>query len=67
MPEKSEFVHHILCESPFISGDFYAIQPLIVWHILGAYFFANMGGGGGQNCFSKFLTRGNVLSLLFCF
>ena len=37
MPQKSEFVchksrlvHHILCERPFISGDFYAIRPLIL-------------------------------------
>ena len=31
-------MHHILCESPFISRDFYAIRPLILWHILGSYF-----------------------------
>ena len=44
MPQKSElvcrksrFVHHSLCESPFISRDLYAIQPLILCHILGAY------------------------------
>ena len=35
---KSRFVHHILCESAFISRDLYAIRPLILWHILGAYF-----------------------------
>ena len=53
MPEKSEFVchksrfvHHILCESPFISGDFNAIRPLILWHILGAYFLLIWGGAG---------------------
>ena len=46
-------MHHILCESPCISRDFYAIRPLIVWHISGSYFFANMGGGGGQNCFQR--------------
>ena len=26
-------------------------MPPIVWHVLGTYFFANMGGGGGQNDF----------------
>ena len=31
-------MHHILCESPFISRDFYAIRPLILWHILGTFF-----------------------------
>ena len=31
---KSRFVHHILCGSPFISRDFYAIRTLISWHIL---------------------------------
>ena len=35
---KSWFVHHILCECPSISRDFYAMRPLIWWHILGAYF-----------------------------
>ena len=29
MCHKSRFVHHILCESPFISRDFYVIRPLI--------------------------------------
>ena len=46
---------HIFCRNPLILTDFYAIQTPIVWHILGAYFggifFANMGGGGGQNYF----------------
>ena len=44
MPSKSEFVchknqfvHHIVCESSCNSRDFYAIRPLILWHILGAY------------------------------
>ena len=32
-------------ESPFISGDFYAIRPLIVWAYVGSIFIANMGGG----------------------
>ena len=33
-------MHHILCESPFIPREFYAIRvrPLILWHILGSYF-----------------------------
>ena len=45
MPQKSEFVchesrfvHHILCESPFMSRDFYAIRLLMSWHILGGIF-----------------------------
>ena len=42
---KSRFVHHILCESPFISRDFYAIRPLILWDILGAYFLLIWGVG----------------------
>ena len=29
------------------------MRPLILWHILGAFFFANTGGGGGQNCFDN--------------
>ena len=44
-------MHHILCESPFISRDIYAIRPLILWHILGAYFLQIWGVGGGQNYF----------------
>ena len=51
MPQ-SQFVHHILYESfLFFQGIFYAIRPLISWHILGAYFLIFFGGGGGQNCF----------------
>ena len=38
-------MHHILCESPFISRDFYAIRPLILWHILGSYFLLIWGVG----------------------
>ena len=38
MPQKSGFVHHILCESPFIPRDFYAIRPLI-YGIFWVYFF----------------------------
>ena len=38
-------MHHILCESPFISRDFYAIRPLILWHILGAFFLRIWGVG----------------------
>ena len=41
-------VRHVFCRAPLISTDFYAIRTPIVWHILGAFFFANMGGGGGQ-------------------
>ena len=50
-------MHHILCERPFILRDFYAIRPLILWHILGGIFFANMGGGGGQNYFQSKLRE----------
>ena len=42
---KSRFVHHVLCESPFISRDFYAMRPLILWHISGAYFLLIWGVG----------------------
>ena len=53
MPQKSEefvcrksrFVHHILCESPFISRDFYVIRPLTSWHILGSYCLLIWGAG----------------------
>ena len=48
---KSRFVHHILCESPFISRDFYAIRPLILWHVLGAYFLL-IWWVGVSKCFS---------------
>ena len=43
---KSGFEHHVPCESPSISRDFYAIRPLILWHILGAHFLLILGGGG---------------------
>ena len=38
-------MHHILCGNPFISRDFYAIRPPILWHILGAYFLLIWGVG----------------------
>ena len=38
-------MHHILCESPFIARDFYAIRPLSLWHILGTYFLLIWGVG----------------------
>ena len=38
-------MHHILCESLLISGDSYAIRPLVVWHILGAYCLLIWGVG----------------------
>ena len=37
-------MHHILCESPLISRDFYAIRPLILWHIW--HFFLRIWGVG---------------------
>ena len=42
-------MHHILCGSPFIPRDFYAIRPPILRLILGAYFLLIWGVGGGQN------------------
>ena len=52
---KSEFMHHILCESPFIfSRDFYAIRPLNLWHILGAYFLLIWGVGVVEIIFRNF-------------
>ena len=45
---------HIFSKKPLILTDFYAIQTLIVWHIFGAIcFFANMGGWGWSELFSK--------------
>ena len=38
-------MHHILCGSPLISRDFYAIRPLNLWHILGSYFLLLWGVG----------------------
>ena len=38
-------MHHILCGSPFISRDFYAIRPLILWRILASYFLLIWGVG----------------------
>ena len=46
---KSRFVHLFLCESPFISGEFYAIRPSF-YGIFWEHTFASMGGGGGQTC-----------------
>ena len=51
MPHFLGSVCHIFCRNPLILTDFCAIRTPIVWHILGAYFFANIGGGGGQNYF----------------
>ena len=51
---KSRFVHQILCESPFTSRDSYAMRPLILWHILGAYFL--LIWGGGQKVFFMYLA-----------
>ena len=52
MPQKLEFachksrlLHQILCESPLISRDFYAIRPLISWHIFGSVFLLIWGWG----------------------
>ena len=42
-------MHHILCGNPFIPRDFYAIRPPHFMAYFGSIFFANMGGGGGQN------------------
>ena len=41
------------CRNPLILTDFYAIQTPIVWHKSRGIFFANMGGGGGQNYFQR--------------
>ena len=38
-------VCHIFCRNPLILTDFYATRTPIVWHILGAFVFANMGVG----------------------
>ena len=53
MPYFWGSVCHIFCRNPLNLTDFYAIRTPIAWHILGAYSFANMGGGGGQNYFQK--------------
>ena len=56
-------VCHIFFRNPLILTDFYAIRTPIVYGIfLGLFFFANMGGGGGQNDFhiwSDLLWRGH--------
>ena len=47
---KENFVHHIGTFSvkvPLFQGIFTPYDPLFY----GSIFFANMGGGGGQNCF----------------
>ena len=44
-------MHHILCESPFISRDFYAIQPHHLMTYFGVIVLANMGCGGLSYCF----------------
>ena len=50
---KSRFVHHILCESPFISRDYYPLQPLILWHGLGAFFLPMWGVGVVKIVFTR--------------
>ena len=59
MPLKSEFVCHksrgsrtiFSVKVPLFQGIFTLCDPSFLWHMLGAYFFANMGGGGCRNCF----------------
>ena len=67
MPQKSEFVchkgrfvHHILCASLFISRDFYAIRPLVLYIIayFGSIFFASMGVGVVKIVFNHASWRG---------
>ena len=50
---KSRFVHHTLCGSPFISRDFLRHTTAHFMAYYGVIFFANMGGGGGQNYFHR--------------
>ena len=45
MPYTSQFVHHILCESPFISGIFTPYDPSFMAYF-GSISFANFGGWG---------------------
>ena len=45
-------MHHILCANPFISRDFYAIRPLILWHILGSYVLLLWGVGVAETVFT---------------
>ena len=74
MPQKSEFVchksrfvHHILCESPFIPRDFYAVRPLILWHILGAFLLLIWGVGVVKIVFREwrkgFSSKASVLEI----
>ena len=52
-------------ETPLILRNFDAIRTPIVWHVLGTC-FANMGCGGGQNCFRH--VRGSLtynISILY--
>ena len=52
---------HTFCRNPLRLTDFYAIRTPIVWHLLGAYFFGNTGGGGWSELFSSFLAVGVFL------
>ena len=54
-------MHHILCESPFISRDFYAIRPLILWHILGSHVLLTWGVGVVKIVFRTLLKCDRVM------
>ena len=53
---KVGFVCHIFCENPLIlqKGHWQGILGYMTPHFMtyfGCMFLANVGGGGGQNCF----------------
>ena len=44
-PAKQKHAREAQRKNPFISRNFYAIRPVILWHILGIYFLLIWGVG----------------------
>ena len=59
--KKSVRAPHSLWKSLYFKGFFYAIRPLILWHILGSYFLLVWRGGGCWYCISVWRGAGVVV------
>ena len=57
MPQKSVRAPHSLCKSLYFKGFLCHTTPHFMAYF-GVIFFANMGGGGGRNCFQCVARQG---------